>query len=143
MDYTQVFGGLIVTFIASLAIFSFISGLNTGYADQGVSINTEFHNSFATLNQTLQNIGTSVGENTESDAGATLDAPSEGIISKAWQSLQLLPEIMGLIPALFADAASILGIPSAYTNAAGWLFFFAFGITFAYLLLLGVRRFIS
>lgn len=140
MDYKQVFISLVVVFVAAFAIFGFVGSLNKGYSYAGADLDTEFYATFGVMNKTLETLATDVGQNTRNDAGATLEAPSEGIISKAWSTFQQLPTLLSLVPALLSDAARLLEIPSVYVSAAQWIFIFAFSLTMAYLLLLGVQR---
>ena len=79
-----------------------------------------------------------ISANTPSGAGST--STNADLVSRALSVITAVPTLLGLVPALFSDAGTILGIPSIYVQVAAWIFLFSFAILFAYLLIIGVRR---
>lgn len=142
MDYERVFGGLGVFLVAIIALMAPVAHWNSAY---GVSVgggeeNTTMSRIINLTSVTLGSTSLDMANSTTVESGATDQDANGNLVSRSLNVITSLPTLLGLVPALFEDVALILGVPSAYTNVAVWIFTFAFVILFAYLLLLGLRR---
>lgn len=138
MEIKDVFVSLVVVFVATVAIFTWMTDWNEKYDDTAGST---FNNSMArtTLFSNISKIGVSVGNNTQQQEGGAPTSNEEGLIQQGRSTISLAADMVGLVPALMSDSAAIIGIPESYQDAARIAFWFVFGITIAYIVLLGVK----
>lgn len=141
MELKEVFIGTAVVLVGVLAVFGWMNGLNTAY---GTTAGNTFSNTLESVNDTLgtnlQSIGVTLANNTQLPEGAGETDQQQGLIRRSLSTLSRIGDFLGIVPSLLEDASAILGIPEQYVDIAKWVFLAAFGITLAYLLLLGIKN---
>lgn len=140
MDFKQVFYGLLIVFVTVTSITLFATQLNNDYGALGAkTIDTGFMETSGVSEISGYAGGVSV------DVANSTSPPSvsgSGELTQSKNTFSLIRSFVDFIPKLFRTTGSVLGIPKVYINAAVWAFIFGFGITLAYLLILGVKRLI-
>ena len=141
MEYEKIFSTVGIVLIAVLAYSALLANWNSTYNQNVGSSFQNTYNDVATLsNSSLFTLSTTTANNTNTASGAGTTSVNTDLVSRALSVITVLPTLLGLIPALFNDAAVIFGIPAQYVSVATWIFLFSFAILFAYLLIIGVRR---
>ena len=142
MEFEKIFASIGVVLIAILAYTAIIGSWSIAYNNNNVgsTFASTYNDAAALSNSTLFSLGIQVGNNTNSQSGAGSTSSSTDIYSRALSIITAVPTLLGLVPALFNDAAVIFGIPATYIGVAAWIFMFTFAILMAYLLIIGVRR---
>lgn len=139
MEIKDVFISLVVVGVCSIAIFSWLAGLNEAYGnDAGSTFNNTLGHTGLFSN--ISSLSTQVGNNTFYESGSAPTTQDEGLIQKAKSTISLIGDLFGLVPSLIKDAGVIVGIPSQYLDLATYAFIFVFGLTIIYITFLGVRN---
>jgi hypothetical protein len=139
MEYRDVFVSLAVVVVGIVGILGLMSDWNTAYSQNaGASFNQTL--THVQLLNNLTGISNDVAGNTQTEDGSGETDAQAGLIKQSLSTLKKIPVLLGLVPALYSDAASILGAPSWLVAVGRVVFLFVFAITFAYLLLLGAKR---
>jgi hypothetical protein len=144
MEITEVFTGMAIVLIGIIAIFGVAANFNTTY---GSSIGSEGEFS-ETITRVEAIIGTGLVDEGLEYADSTQVIPGAGestnqndnLIRRALSTISLLPQLVGLAPALIKEGAVALNLPDIYWRLGQALFWIVFSITLAYLLLIGARR---
>lgn len=141
MEIKDVFLSLVVVAVATLAVFSWLNGMNEAY---NVEAGSSFNNTRARVGlvTNISGISTQVGNNTFYESGSAPTSQDEGLIQKAKSTISLIGDLFGIVPDLIRDAGGILGIPETYQNLAAYSFIFVLGLTIIYITFLGVRNLI-
>lgn len=138
-----VISGMVVL-VAVIAITGWLGSMNTAYnMNAGASFNTTISHTQTLLNTNLSSMSKNVANNTQIAEGAGTSDQEQGLLEQSRGTFSILTDLLGIIPSMIEDGASIVGIPSEYTFIAKWTFLFVFGLTIAYILLLGVKSFVS
>lgn len=144
MEPGDVLTGAAIILVASLGILTLINFYNQSY---GTSVGDTFNDSLDSVNtltySTFGGISNQVANNTIPSSGAAPSTQQESLFQKSYSTLTKLNDLMGLIPDLIGQFAVMLGIPSAYIFIAKWTFNVLFGLTIAYILLLGLKRWVG
>ena len=144
MDLEKVVFSLGVVLVCGLAILTSISFYDDAYGtDIAGTYDDQLQEAYNLTNTNLEEIGLAVGQNSIPQSGSTGDTQEAGLLSQGWSTITKLGDLLGLVPSLIGSAASSLGIPNAYVKVAKWVFLLVFGLTIAYILLLGVKKFTS
>lgn len=140
MDYKNVFLGLVIAFLATTAITLFAVSLNTKYAGIATTIDTGFMDDSG-ASGIEDYLSTTSVEVANSTAPPSVSSGSE--LTQSRNTFSLIRSMVDFIPRLIRTSGSVLGIPAVYINLAVWAFIFVFGITLAYILILGVQNLIK
>lgn len=141
MEFENIFKGVGIVLIGIVAYFSLFVYWNDEYGTTvGSSSNATYQSAQLLAQRNLFNMSINVGNNTNTPSGAGSTSTNADLVSRALSVITAVPTLLGLVPALFSDAGTILGIPSIYVQVGAWIFLFSFAILFAYLLIIGVRR---
>lgn len=148
MDFNELFGAFAILLIGVIAIGAMITTYGAEYGDTVGDNTGQFAQSLANvetdLTQGFVERGISYGNSTlpQEGQGASADQ-SDNLIARAWSSINLMRELVGLTPALMKDGAAAINLPSIYWRIGEALFWTIFSISLALLLVIGARRFIS
>lgn len=141
MEFEKVFTSIGITLIVLIGFFTLIQSWNTSY---GTSVGTELNSTYTHIETlttaTMYNMSVTTGNATITSSGGSDDSTQANLVKRSLQIITNIPELLGLVPALFNDFSTLLGIPPIYREIATWLFIFSFVVLFAYLLLIGARR---
>jgi len=140
MDYKNVFIGLLVAFVVVTAVSLFAVDLNNKYAGQNITaLDTGFmqDSGLSGVEGYASGVSTDVANST-----APPSVSGSGDLTQSKNTFSLLRSLVDFIPNLFDSVGSIFGIPEVFIKVAKWAFIFAFGITLAYILILGVKNFL-
>lgn len=141
MEFKNIFLGLGVVLVLVVSMFGFLDAINSEYdSDVGVGLNGTRGNVQTLLEKNLLNESFEYAQSTQPQAGAESQQGEDNLISRALNSIGLVDDLLGIIPALMKDAGEALNIPQIYIRIAEALFWIIFSLTLAYLLLLGIRR---
>jgi hypothetical protein len=141
MDFKNIFIGLGVMLIGIIGVFGILNSWNSYYSmDVGSTFNDTLSGVQDITDNTMDEIKISSGLSTQTAEGAGQDTPTEEIAKQSVSTIKLMPKLIGLVPSLLNDIGSIIGIPVEIVAIGVSLFIIVFALTFAYLLLLGVRR---
>lgn len=140
MELEDVFISGMVVLVAIIGILSWLSGMNSAYdMTAGSSFNATLTHTQGLLDTNLSNMGLNVANNTQLAEGPGTSDQEQSLLEQSRSTFSLLTDLLGIIPSMIEDGATIIGIPEAYTSIAKWTFLFVFGLTIAYILLLGVK----
>lgn len=140
MDYKQVFLGLLIAFVAITAITYFATDLNTKYSGtNATTLDTGFmqDSGVDTIEAYAGGVAVSVGNST-----APPSVSSSNELTQSKNTFSLIRSMVDFVPNILQSAGNVLGIPQVYIKIAIWAFVFGFGITLAYILILGVKNFL-
>ena len=143
MEYKQIFVSIAVAFVIGLAAFNLLTYYNDTYEPiGGAHLDTSFFGTgFSEINDSLTSTSIKMYDSlNNTGVGIT---PATQAAAQSLSTFTILKEFVGFVPNLMSYGASILHIPDAYVKIATAVFVFAFVLTLAYLLILGVRRFIG
>lgn len=144
MEIKDVVVSSMVVLVAVIAITSWINNLNTAYSTTaGSSFNSTLSSTQSLLQTNMSNIAVVVANNTQVQEGAGTSDQEQSLLEQSRGTFSILTDLLGIIPSMIEDGAEILDIPDEYTFVAKWTFLFVFGLTIAYLFLLGVKSWIS
>lgn len=142
MDYKQVFFGILVAFAIGTAFTAWANNLNSKYASLGgQTLDTGFMQDVElnSIEDYAGGMAVDVGESTETP-GVSSDTST---LTQSKSTFSLIRGLIDFVPRLLRNAANYLGVPEIYARLGTWAFIFAFGLTLAYLLLLGVKKLIT
>lgn len=145
MDFKEVLIGVGFALVLIVAVFGMTGSWNDAYGTS-VGENSQFNATVAKittdLNRDLVNKSLDYAGSTQTEEGAgTSDDLGTSAWSRAFRSLGLVDDLIGLIPSLIKSGAVALNIPEIYWKIAQAVFWIAFAITLMYLLILGVNKF--
>lgn len=143
MEFTEIMAGIGVVLVAIVAIFSLTASWNAEYG----STLGEDGNFQATqervenmLETSFVNQGITYANSTQTGSGAGASTnQQDNMILRAFDTLGLIDDLVGLVPALIKDGAEALNIPEIYWKIGQTVFWIIFSITLMYLLILGAR----
>jgi len=139
MDYKNVFFGILIAFVITTAFTLFAVNLNSNYGGMSGAgtVDTGFmsESGLDEVEAFAGGMSTSVANSTNPPS-----VSSENELTQSKNTFSLIRSMVDFVPNLLRSIGAIFGIPKVYTNAAAWAFAFSFGITLAYLLILGVRK---
>jgi hypothetical protein len=142
VDYGKLFGGMAILLIGIVAFVGLGLDFNTAY---GTELGNDINGTTTALNSgiygNLSVISGNVGNAANPEEGQGSGGDSESLGRRALRIIQFLPDLMGLPMAVLRDFGAIFGVPSIIIDVAVFAFIFAFVLTLAYLLLLGVGKF--
>lgn len=140
MEIKDVFVSVGVMIVGLIAVLSWINGLNGFY---GTTVGSSFNSTLDSVNTLARNnfadIGETIGENTQIQSGAGEEDQTNSLIQKSRSTFQKVTTMLGLVPSMLNDAGELIGIPDSIMDVGRILFLGVFGITMAYLFLLGVK----
>lgn len=144
MDFKEVLLGVGFALVLIIAFFGFTNSLNDAYGTS-VGQNTEFN---ATINKVVNDLQRDfvnksidyAGSTQPEEGQGTSDTAGESAWTRAFRSLGLIDDLIGLIPSLLNEAGNALNVPEIYVSIAKAVFWIAFAITLMYLLILGVNK---
>lgn len=144
MEFIEIFSGFAILFVGILAIIglsaSFQESYGTNLVGTGV-FNDALTNAQLNLTTGFVKKGLTYGNSTIAGEGqGTSTNQGDNLIIRAWNSITLMNELIGITPALIQDAGAALNIPSIYLQIASAVFWTVFALTLAYLLIIGGRR---
>lgn len=139
MEYKDVFISVAIVAIAVIGILGYVSSMNEAYGDTAGS---SFNETMLHVNVigNITSIGNTVGGNTQTEDGAGDSDTQQNIIKQSLRTLKVVPQLLGIVPALISDAQKIAGAPDWIVNILRAIFIFVFALTFAYILILGAKR---
>lgn len=140
MEIKNVFLSIGIVLIGLVGIIGLIGDWNNTY---GTSVGVGFNNTLTHIqnmtNSSLSSIGGNIAENTREQEGSGEEAQTS-MIKRAYRTIQEIPNLLGLVPAIMRDVASIAGAPQWIVVIASLLFFIILGLTLTYLFIIGARR---
>ena len=140
MEYKNVFISIGIVLIALIGITQLIGQWNNDYsATAGSTLNRTFTHMQQISNDTLISTGRSSAIDTQTVEGTGQTSSTSNLIQKSLSTIKRVPQLLGLVPSLLNDAASIIGVPTIIVDIIVTIFFFVFALTFAYLLLIGAK----
>ena len=147
MDFGKVFIGMGVVLVAIIGIFGLTGSWNQAYGTD-IGEDPEFtatrERVESLIEKNLVDEGLAYGQSTEQQEGAGQSSDQgSNLVTRALRTVSLLPQLIGLAPALMKDAAIALNIPEIYWRLGQALFWILFGIAFASFLLMGARGWIG
>jgi hypothetical protein len=141
MEFENIFRGVALMLVGIIAYFALFVYWNDEYGTNvGYSANSTYSHAQSLAQTNLFDMSINVGNNTNTPSGAGSTSANTDLVSRALSIITTVPILLGLVPALYSDFGSIMGIPSIYVQIGAWVFLFSFAILFAYLLIIGVRR---
>lgn len=144
MDFKNVFIVIGISLVGIIAVFSFASDLNTEY---GTSIGYDMNETREKLQDgiiaNLTLVSSETGGAAEAESGASSGTGITDLIGRSLSVIGSIPRLIGLVPSLMSESASVIGIPPEYVDVATWLFIISFALVLAYLFLTGARSLIS
>lgn len=148
MEFTEIFGAFAVLLVGVIAIGGLITGYGNAYGDTVGNETGQFANSLSSIESSLTNNFVNNGLNyanaTQATEGqGTSTDQSDNLIKRAWNSINLMRELVGFAPALMKDGANAIGIDNIYWQIGEALFWTIFSVTLAYVLIVGARRLVS
>lgn len=142
MDIKEVLISVAVVVIALFGIFAFMGNLNASY---GTSMGDTFNESI-NINDLLQNVtsaGTDLASTTQAVEASAQESQTDSLYSQARSAFSITTRLLGIVPKLIKQAAIAFKIPEPYWKVGQAIFISVFGLTIAYILLLGVRRLVG
>lgn len=139
MEYKDVFISIGVVLIGMFGIFGMIAQWNINYSTTAGSSFNETLNKISLINN-ISDVGNSVGSNTQTAEGSGETDPQGSLIKQSLSTLKKIPAMVGIFNSLLWDSARTMQIPDVITGIALTIFMFIFGLTFAYILLLGAKK---
>lgn len=144
MDFKDLFVGMAIILVGLVAFIGFSSVLNNEYGStlgQDEVFNNTYNHVYGLLESDLIEGGVDIADTTLTEEGADVgDTADESLTRRALKTIGMLSLLPGVIPALISDGGNVLNIHPTIVMAAKSVFYAAFGLTLAYLLLLGVRK---
>jgi len=145
VEFKEVLLGVGFALVLIIAFFGVTNAWNDSYGTS-VGENEQFNNTVNKVINDLQrdfvNKSLDYASSTQPEEGAgTSDDLGESAWSRAFKSLGLIDDLIGLIPSLIKSAAISLNIPEIYWQIGQAVFWIAFAITLLYVLILGVNNF--
>ena len=144
MDFKNVFIVMGISLVGIIAVFSFATDINTEY---GTSIGYDMNQTRSYVQEgiiaNLTKVSGETGTATEAQSGASAEAGIGDLIKRSLGVIGSIPRLLGMVPSLMSESASVIGIPSEYIDVATWLFIISFSIVLAYLFLTGARSLIG
>lgn len=142
MEFEKIFQVTAVVLVGLVAFFGLLGFYNNSYGTTaGTGDGAETYNDVMMLiNTTLPSMSTTTANATTPVSGSGSGSASTDLITRAWGIITSVPTFLGLIPALFQDAAIIFVIPPIFVSIATWVFLFSFAMLFCYLLIAGIKR---
>lgn len=139
MEYKNVFIALTIVTIAIIGMFSWLNEWNTLYVnDAGSSFNNTLKST--SLISNITNIQYQINQNIESKEGQGIIDATYDLTKRAISIITIIPRMIGLYESVISDIGIILNIPPVLINIGITVFIVSFGITLAYLLLLGAKK---
>lgn len=146
MEFTEIFTGVAIALVMIVSIFGLTNYWNNSYGStlgQDGEFNATVTRVHTLLEGSFVNDSLTYAESTQPQAGAGNEPQQQdNMIKRALNTIGLIDDLIGLIPALIKDGATALNIDAIYWQIAEALFWIIFSITLAYLLLLGARTLI-
>jgi hypothetical protein len=143
MEFKNIYVGIIVSFVIALAFASWALSINNSYVPLGgAAIDTGFYSDFEGVYTQAETYKTDIGGSLD-NTSSTVNTPSQDAFVQGRGSFSSLKSMIGFVPSMFNNASEAFHIPKKYIEVAGWTFVVTFSLTVAYLLVLGVRRFIG
>lgn len=145
MEFTEIFTGVAIILVMIISIFGLTNYWNNSYGSE-LGQDGEFNATVGRVQTLLEtnfvDTGLTYAESTQPQAGAGNEPQQQdNMIKRALNTIGLIDDLIGLVPALIQDGATALNIPAVYWQIAKSLFWIIFSITLAYLLLLGASKF--
>lgn len=141
MDFRSLFIAMGVVFIGVLSVFGYLNNLNDVYGtDVGGSMNQTKSEVSLMLSSNLSRISQDVTGNLLSEEGGDPGSGNDGLITRSLNILQSFYSLFTLAPTVVYEASVAIGVPPALGTVAKWMIGFVEVITFAFVLLLGIRR---
>lgn len=139
MEYKDVFASLAVVLICVIGFLGWINFLNGEY---GTSVGNEFNSTLSRVDllSNLTALSTGASQNTIAENGAAPGDSQENFARRALGTLTLLPTMLGIVPDVLYEGSEIIGVSDTVVNIAVLVFMFAFALTFAYILILGIKQ---
>lgn len=127
--------------VAVIAMFAFANSLNATY---GTSVGAGLSGTEATVetltSSALGELGNTSADNINPQTGSNTGTLQDSLISKGLSAFNSAKALVSLFPNLISEAGAAIGVPAVYATIAGWLLFFLFAVTLAYLFIIGARR---
>ena len=148
MDFNELFGAFAVLLVGVIAIGAMITTYSDEYGDTVGNNTGQFAQSLANIETDLTEgfveRGIQYGNSTLPQEGQGVSSDqSDNLLARAWKSINLMRELVGLTPALMKDGAAAINLPAIYWRIGEALFWTVFSISLALLLIIGARRFIT
>jgi len=143
MEFTELFVGAGIILVAIIAVFGMTASWNAAYGTN-IGDDPEFQQTINRVENLLESKlvdeGLEYGQSTVPESGAGQSSEqNDNLISRALSTISLIPQLIGLMPALIKDAAVALNLPDIYWRLGQALFWIVFSITMAGFLLIGAR----
>jgi hypothetical protein len=140
MEIKQVYIGIALAVIVSLAFFYWVGDLNSNYVGLGGNEvnNSIYGDVFINTTADLGTLTENVGNTTKPQAG--LLSNFEAILGGASNMFSFLTAIPGIIMRTMDAALKIIAVPPGIITIVKGTLIFVLSITLVYLLFLGARR---